>query len=105
SSAAPAANLRWRSRSLMNVSQSANRYGFVTITAAIAISPASTSPLNAALIDRGERNAAATSAITTAPSEYLNDAASPTDAPPASSAFVLPVRRTTALAHSASAHG
>ena len=56
----------------MNVPQSANRYGFVTITTAIAISPANTRPLTASLKrSAGASNAAATSAITTAPSEYL----------------------------------
>ena len=89
----------------MNVPQSTNRYGFVTITAATAISPANTRPFTASLNERGLSSAAATSAITTAPSEYLKDAARPTAAPPASSALVLPVRNTTALAHSASAHG
>ena len=89
----------------MNVSQSANRYGFVTITAAIAISPANTRPLTASLKESGLSSAAATSAMTTAPSEYLKLAARPTAAPPASSAFVLPVCSTIALAHSASAHG
>ena len=39
--------MRWRSRSCVNVDQSANRYGLVTITAAIAISPANTRPLTA----------------------------------------------------------
>ena len=89
----------------MNVPQSANRYGFVTITAAIEIAPATHSHLTASLKRIGDSNAAATSAITIAPSEYLNDAASPTHAPPASSARCDPVRSTTADAHSASAHG
>ena len=90
----------------MNVLQSANRYGLVTITAAIAISPANTRPLKACLnVSAGLSSAAATSATTIAPSEYFSDAASPTHAPPASSAFVLPVRSTIADAHSASAHG
>jgi hypothetical protein len=77
----------------------------VTITTASAITPASASPLTASRKRSGESSAAATSAITIAPSEYLNDAASPTLAPPASSALRDPVRSTTAAAHSASAHG
>ena len=98
--------MRWRSRSCVNVDQSANRYGLVTITAAIAIRPANTRPLTACpKLSFGESSAAATSATTIAPSEYFSDAASPTHAPPASSAFVLPVRSTIADAHSASAHG
>ena len=90
----------------MNTPQSANRYGFVTITNASEISPASDRYFSACLkVSAGERNAAATSAITTAPSEYFNDAAAPTAAPPASSAFRLPVLSTIAEHHSASAHG
>src|SRR5262245_12817156 len=89
----------------MNVPQSANRYGFVTITVAIEIRPATHSHLTASLNGIGPSSAAATSAITIAPSEYLNEASSPTHAPPASSALCDPVRSTIADAHSVSAHG
>ena len=97
--------MRWRLRSWVNVPQSANRYGLVMITVAIAIPPAKTSHFSASRQPSGDRNAAAISANTIAPSEYLNDAASPTQAPPASNARCEPVRSTTALAHRASAQG